>query len=433
MSYELRALMHGHFKPRTDSIYNELTKKAYPMMYEYFKDLASGIEAKILQDPDLPNPRKKYALEVARLGSRLYSGNNRVAWCGIEVPFDLLNAMGVTACFVEFVGAMLATIGMADTFLEGAEQAGFVGDTCGYHRAVMGATRKEIMPVPDFLIATTSPCSGGLAIMENLARMFEKDLFVLNIPEGDSKEGVHYLADQIKKMVEFIADHTGKPLEKEQLHKTVARTNRARKTMDVPSPTDGRLLINFGIVMPLFLGTEAAVEIAQAYKDEFTARIQDRVAGVPGEQLRLMWIQNRIQFKNPTVELLEKQYQANIVVDELNDIFWEPIDPDDPFTSFARRAISLPLNGHVERRIKHLQKLAKAYKLDGAINPCHWGCRQGTGARGLISNGLNEIGVPVLNLEVDCVDTRNFAEGQLRTRIEAFMEMLESRPRPLQQ
>jgi benzoyl-CoA reductase/2-hydroxyglutaryl-CoA dehydratase subunit BcrC/BadD/HgdB len=86
----------------------------------------------------------------------------------------------------------------------------------------------------------------------------------------------------------------------------------------------------------------------------------------------------------------------------------------------------------MQGRIKHLHKLARAYSLDGAINPCHWGCRQGTGARGLISDGLKEIGVPVLNLEVDCVDKRNFAEGQLRTRIEAFMEMLESRPRPWQ-
>jgi benzoyl-CoA reductase/2-hydroxyglutaryl-CoA dehydratase subunit BcrC/BadD/HgdB len=38
--------------------------------------------------------------------------------------------------------------------------------------------------------------------------------------------------------------------------------------------------------------------------------------------------------------------------------------------------------------------------------------------------GLNDVGVPVLNLEVDCVDERNFAAGQVRTRIEAFMEML---------
>jgi benzoyl-CoA reductase/2-hydroxyglutaryl-CoA dehydratase subunit BcrC/BadD/HgdB len=68
--------------------------------------------------------------------------------------------------------------------------------------------------------------------------------------------------------------------------------------------------------------------------------------------------------------------------------------------------------------------------VDGVINPCHWGCRQGTGARGLVTEGLKQIGVPVLNLEVDCADPRNFAEGQLKTRLEAFVEMLTSRPRP---
>jgi benzoyl-CoA reductase/2-hydroxyglutaryl-CoA dehydratase subunit BcrC/BadD/HgdB len=407
------------------------------MMYEYFKDMASGIEAKLLQDPKRPNPRKKYALEIARLGSRLYSGNHKVAWSGLAVPFDLLNAMGITSCFVEFVGAVLASTGMADPFLEEAEQAGFVGDTCGFHRSVIGAARKEIIPQPDFLIATTCPCTGGIAIMENLAHMFKKDLFVLNVPQEDSEQNVSYLADQIKDMVDFVAQQTGETLNESKVRQAIEKTNSAREIMknvyqlaqNVPSPTDGRLLINLGIIMPLFIGTDSAIEIAQAYKDEFTARIDNGIQGVPDEKLRLLWIQNRIQFKNPLVELLEKEYQANIVSDELNDIYWDPIDPDDPYTGLARRSIALPLNGNIQRRIQHLQKLARAYKLDGAINPCHWGCRQGTGARGMISDGLKEINVPVLNLEVDCVDTRNFAEGQLRTRIEAFMEMLESRPR----
>jgi benzoyl-CoA reductase/2-hydroxyglutaryl-CoA dehydratase subunit BcrC/BadD/HgdB len=398
-------------------------------MYQYFKDMAAGIETKILQDPNLPNPRKKYALEVARLGSRLYSSDHTVAWCGIAVPFDLLNAMGITCCFVEFVGAVLAATGMADPFLEEAEQAGFISDTCGYHRAVIGAARKKIMPEPDFLIATTCPCSGGVAVMENLAHMFGKDLFVLNIPQENSEQSVAYLADQIK--------DTGESIDKRKLRKAVENTNRTRKILEevyqlaqeVPSPTDGRLLINFGLVMPLFFGTSAAIDIAQAYKDEFRSRIQNGIQGVPNEKLRLLWIQNRIQFNHPLVELLEIQYGANIVSDELNDIYWDPIDPQDPYSGMARRAAAIPLNGSIEGRIKHLCKLARAYKLDGAINPCHWGCRQGTGARGLISDGLKEIGVPVLNLEVDCMDKRNFAEAQLRTRIEAFIEMLESRLR----
>jgi benzoyl-CoA reductase/2-hydroxyglutaryl-CoA dehydratase subunit BcrC/BadD/HgdB len=410
------------------------------MMYEYFKDMASGIEAKILQDPTLPNPRKKYALEVARLGSRLYSGKDQVAWCGIAVPFDLLNAMGVTSCFVEFVGAALASTGMVEPLLEEAEQAGFVGDTCGFHRSVIGAARKGIMPEPDFLIASTCPCSGGVAVLENLAHMFNKDLFVLNVPQEESEQNIQYLADQIKDMTDFISQHTGAPLDENKLHQAVEKTNSAREIMQdmyrlaqkMPSPTDGRLLINFGIVMLLFLGTDAAIDIAQAYKDEFSARIDNGIQGVPDEKLRLLWIQNRIQFKNPLVDLLEKEYQANIVSDELNDIYWDSIDPDDPYTGMARRAIAKPLNVNMQSRIRHLQKMARNYKLDGAINPCHWGCRQGTGARGLISDGLKKINVPVLNLEVDCMDTRNFAEGQLRTRIEAFVEMLETRSRPWQ-
>jgi benzoyl-CoA reductase/2-hydroxyglutaryl-CoA dehydratase subunit BcrC/BadD/HgdB len=405
------------------------------MMLQYFKDLESGIAEKLKQNPDIPNARKKYALEVARLGRRLYSGENSVAWCGITAPFDLLSAMGVTSCFVEFIGAMLATTGTIGTFLDHAEQSGYASDICGYHRSVLGSAKQGLMPVPDFLIATSCPCTGGLAVMENLAELFKKELFVLHIPQDESEKSVKYLANQIERMAEFVSSHTGRPLDKEALGRAIENTNRARELMKevfglashIPSPTNGHDLSNFGIVMALLLGTEAAVEISEAYRDEFAARNREMKPGMPGEKHRLMWIQNRIQFKNPLDRLLREQYSANIVVDELNSITWEPVDPDDPYTGLARRAISIPFNGTINRRVSHLQKLALTYKIDGAINPCHRGCRQGAGARGLISEGLREIGIPVLNLEVDVVDPRDFAEGQLATRVEAFIEMLGSR------
>ncbi len=119
-----------------------------------------------------------------------------------------------------------------------------------------------------------------------------------------------------------------------------------------------------------------------------------------------------------------KNLDAKIVVDELNNICWEPMDIDNPFESIAKRMISNPFSMSSSERIKQIVKLAEEYKIDGVINPCHWGCRQGTGIRGLISKELKEIGVPVLNLEIDCVDSRNLAKGQIETRIEAFTEML---------
>jgi len=406
------------------------------MMLQFFQDLERGIEGSAREGDGGMTPRRRYALEVARLGRRLYSGEGKMAWCGVVAPFDLLSAMGVTSCFVEFVGAMLASTGMAGEFIEAADGGGFSSDACSYHRSVMGAALKGVMPVPDILVGTTNPCSGGLAVIENLASRFSRPLFVLHIPQDESGGNVAYLAGQFRRLARFVTEQTGLPLDPERLRRAIENTNRFhavgselyRLAQHVPSPATSRDLSNFGIVMPLFLGSEAAVEVAETYRDAFKKRIDAGNGGVPGERFRLLWIQNRIQFRHPLEKMLEEQYGAAVVVDELNDFTWEAIDPAEPFEGMARRAISIPFNGTIETRVEHLKKLARLYKVHGAVNPCNWGCRQGTGARGLMEAGLREIGVPVLNLEVDCVDDRKFGEGQLRTRLEAFLEMLDARP-----
>jgi benzoyl-CoA reductase/2-hydroxyglutaryl-CoA dehydratase subunit BcrC/BadD/HgdB len=402
------------------------------MMLDYFKQLEGGLEAKFQQAGLQTRARKKMALETARLGIRLYSGENQVAWCGVAAPFDLLNAMGVTSCFVEFVGAMLASTGNAAPMLETAEQGGYATDICSYHRAINGAAAQGLMPEPDYLIATTCPCSSGMATVENLARHFEKDLFVLNIPSRQDKESVDYLAGQMRSLVEFVTAHTGRPLDPAYLAAAMERSNRARELLvevyrlaqAVPTPARRRDLVNLAFIMMLLAGTDAAIEVAETYRDEFKPKVEAGAGGVEGEKLRLLWIQNRIQFKNPLEQWIEEEFGAAVVVDELNDVTWEPIDPQDPFPGLAARILSFPLNGPIERRIEHLRRLARDYRVDGVLAPCHWGCRQGTGARGLMADGMKEIGVGFLALEVDCVDTRQFSEGQLKTRLQAFCEML---------
>ncbi|MFH1114816.1 MAG: 2-hydroxyacyl-CoA dehydratase family protein [Pseudomonadota bacterium] len=404
-------------------------------MYDFFANRVSGIQAAIENAPDRPNANKRYALEQSRLGKNLYSGSGKVVWSGICVPFEVLNAMGVTACFVEFMGGAAASMGTAQMMMEEAEHAGYPAEMCGYHRAVVGAARKGLMPEPAFLIGTTAFCTGGLSVLEVLARHYRKDLFVLHIPQDNIPKNVDYLADQIRNMAEFVGDHTGEPLEHRKLAEAIELSNSARAVMldvyklgrSVPTPVRAKDLRNFGILMPLFLGTEAAIDIARAFRDEFMNRLEAGGGGVPEERLRLMWLQTRIQFDNPVIDWLENRFGVAVAVEELNHVHWSPLDPDDPFRSLARRIITHGFNGPTSQRIDILKDLAKNYRVDGAINPCHWGCRQGTGSRGLIYEALKEIGVPVINLDTDCVDSRNFSEGQLKTRIEAFVEVLESR------
>ncbi len=405
-------------------------------MQTFFQGLEDRILTRLRESPEAVSPQRIFSLELVRLGKRLSDADNQVAWCGVGAPYEIINAMGVTSAFVEFISGMLAAAGMADSFLETAEHAGYSPDGCAYHRAVVGAALKEFLPAPGFFIATTCTCTAGMALLENLARIYKKDLFSIHVPYGQTVADVRYLADQIRSMTDFIAGHTHKPLDKDALRQAIINTNQAREIVldvlhmarQVPSPANGRELGNLLISSLMLLGTDSAVTIAKSYQTEFKRRIRQSISGVSGERLRLLWIQNRIQFRNPLIKLLEEEYRTVVVVDELNNITWDPIDPDNPYEGVARRILSVPFNGPVVNRIDQLRKLAKEYQVNGAVNPCHWGCRQGTGGRGLIERGLKEIGVPVLNLEVDAVDSRHFAEGQLRTRLGAFLEMLEGKP-----
>ncbi len=401
------------------------------MMYDYFKNMVDGVSQKLLQDPDSINAKKKYVLEIAKIGQKLYTRDEKIAWCGVTIPFDLLNSMGVTSCFVEFVGAMLSSNETAPIFIKEAEDSGYAPDSCAYHRAVTGAMLKDIMPEPDFVIGSSSPCTAGLAVMEDMARRFKKDFFILNVPQNNSKESVKFLTDQIKEMTRFITAHTQKPLSMEKLGRALEFFNESSLILkdiynlakQTPSPVDNKLLKDFGTVIGLIMGTREGVKICQAFKDELIDRIESKKIDPSKEKIRIMWIQNRIQYKFPIEKMLE-DFGVKIVVDELNDVTWEPMDPDNPFESIAKRIISIPYSLGTSERIAHMQLLAREYKLDGAINPCHWGCRQGTGVRGLTTKGLKDVNVPVLNLEIDCVDSRNLAQGQIETRLEAFVEML---------
>ncbi len=408
------------------------------MMKEYFDGIVGGIEERIKNDPENASPRMKYALEVSRLGARLYGGSDRVAWCGVLAPFDVLSAFGVASCYVEFVGASLAASGMAGPMLEASEHEGHSPDTCAYHRAVVGAAGKGLMPTPDFLIATSCPCTAGVTTMENLARHFKKELFVLHIPQENTDSNVRYLTGQLEDMVEFVAKQTGQSVDWGAIGKAVTLSNQTSEFLteiydlaaSVPSPVRSRDLRDFGVVMPLISGTQAALDTAKVFRDELRARVESGEGGIEDERLRLLWIQNRIQFKNPLEKILEQEHKAVVVVDELNSVTWDPVDPDDPLPGVAKRMLSSPFAGRIDARCDHLKKLVRKYKVDGVVNPCHWGCRQGTGARGLFADTLRNMDIPVLNLEVDCVDARSFAEGQLKTRIGAFCEMLAERARP---
>jgi len=397
----------------------------------YFDGLVSALEKKL---EEKKTARRLLVYETGKIGRKLFDDRYASAWTGVFVPFEIFQAMDVGAVFIEFVGAMLGSTGQAAAFLEGSERAGYTPDGCAYHRALMGAARAGIMGTPDILIGATAPCDGGLKTILNLSDMTGIEAFVLDIPPLPlEKDKISYLVGQYHAMMDYITRMTGTKADPERLREVAKASNRARSTIkelyeickQAPAPVTSDTLKNFQIIFALLMGSEEGVEVANAFLGEAKAHAENGCAGLPEEKFRLMWVQNRIQYKNNLIDYLQENYGAKMVIDELNYIYWDDLDEDNPLEGLAVRQIMHPLNGPADNRLKILKNLAEEYGVQGAINPSHWGCRQNCGMRQLMKDELQGIGIPFINLDVDCVDDRNYFEGQLKTRLQGFMEMIE--------
>jgi hypothetical protein len=67
----------------------------------------------------------------------------------------------------------------------------------------------------------------------------------------------------------------------------------------------------------------------------------------------------------------------------------------------------------------------KTWNVDGAIITCPYSCRVYAMSTLIIKKAIGEeLGIPVMALEIDAYDTRQYSAGQLRARVEAFAELL---------
>ncbi|MFC1848771.1 2-hydroxyacyl-CoA dehydratase subunit D [candidate division CSSED10-310 bacterium] len=401
-------------------------------LQQYFNQLVHEVGQKIEQKE---TPRRLLAYEIGRLGQNMFDHRYSVAWTGVFIPFEILQAMGLASFFVEFVGAILAGSGLVGNFVQIAENEGYSTDGCAYHKAVIGASMSGLLPKPDVLIGASIPCDGGLKTMYVLGDLAQQPVYSLQIPYQCSAENISYLVAQFHEMCQHVTRQTGRVLDHDQLRENIQRANESRRLLVelyelskiVPSPITTSDLKNFAITFALLSGTEAGINVAQAFVSEMKKRSARRTSIQDDEKYRLLWIQNRIQFPNTLLDILSQKYQAKLVIDELNYIYWDELDAHNAFETLAVRLINHPFNGPLHRRLDVLRKLAQDYQIQGVINPAHWGCRQSCGARRLFHQLFDELEIPIIDLDVDCVDDRNFSEGQMLTRLESFMEIIEKR------
>lgn len=372
-----------------------------------------------------------------------------VAWVASTFPVEMLIAMDVIPVWPENYASVCAARQVSVRLCEAAEREGFSRDLCSYARCVLGSIseKKDLpeggMPKPDFLVASTCACDTHLKWFQVVSRRLNCPLFLLDVPYNitsadsenlESRHIEHYVS-QLEELISFLEKQTGTKLDKDKLRETTALSDRTsdlwmeiqdyRKT--IPTPMGARDAFSAVFFMLCIPGTQMAVDFYERLRHEVRDRTKSNVGIIEYEKYRLVWDNLPMWFNLRLFDYLNS-LGIVIVAETFSHVWAGSLDPSKPLESLARKYLPNFANATVGRRIDLIVSLVKTFGADGVVLPTNWGCRMMSIGETIVKDAVyRKLGVPSLIIDVDSSDWRNYNKAQVKTKIEAFIEMLSKR------
>lgn len=374
------------------------------------------------------------ALELTRWA---YQRRRPVIWASVCVPTELIYGLGGVPFMPEVAAAFGASLRCAPAMLAAAESAWYLSDLCSFHRCACGMALKDLLPRPDAVLASESLCDGAKRFLQQLAERYGSPFCLLEVPYEESEGAYKQLASRLEGIALDLIDRSKGRLKPDGLPEAIALSNRARAAyleacrwrQAVPAPWSGSRALNYLAFFFLAFGSPRLVDFYEDLAADLAERVESGYAAVPGEKYRLLWLHMRPYYGSELFNFLEGEKKAALAFEEYNYLYWPELDPNQPFLSLARKMLAHPGWGPVEHRMASILEMCRTYRVEGVVHFGQWGCRQTNGGVRVIKDGLAAAGIPFLNLDGDGIDSRNFLAEQARTRLEAFLELIDFKRR----
>ena len=348
-------------------------------------------------------------------------------WSNIFAPCEIMKSMGIRTLSIECLSCYFSGYHLEDFFIDYAQNTGIAPTLCSYHKTFVGAIDSGAVPVPEYAVTTSLSCDGNLNTFRYLEKKKGVPFTFLDVPYRDDEASVSYLADQLRELAEKLSETFGVRFSEEKLRETIRIENETRKELFRFFELQNTYYYPGEIISQLYLmmGTHLLIG-TQEFLDLIRFMVEDIQTYPKFEGKRILWI-HLLPFYQETLKKYfngSKEYQitaGDIVID-----YMEEMDPEKPFESLAKKIIRNLYNGSYSRKADMVGELADRLKPDAVIHFCHWGCKQASGGSLILKDRMKEKGIPTLILDGDGIDKRNSHDGQIKTRLEAFLELLET-------
>ena len=378
---------------------------------------------------------------ISNYFKKAYDNDSKVVYVNALVPAEILMAMDIIPFNLGTVGGILAQGRTTTKFINLAEQNYVSSDVCSTTRCLMGAALNNALPTPDFLVLTSGPCDVDSHLIRTLSQHYGKTWLLLDIPiyYEDEEVALVYLENQIKNMVTVLEETLNLKMDFEKLKVAIAYSNETFINIEkinefakmIPTPLS--IIESIDIVSSLHLtGSKEMAEIYREKHEELSKKIQNTKYEAKRKP-RILWHGLRTYYTNEIFEHLENNCKVEILSE--SDVYgashygWDRLDPDQPYRSLAKKMIRSTTNYCTvnERFIRQIPEKIGEYSLDGVIALNSRGCRHLVSLNQVLRDIFSTNNLPFLEIDCDFIDHRDYAFEQMKTRIDAFAELLYGR------
>ena len=292
----------------------------------------------------------------------------------------------------------------------------------------------------DILLAETT-CDGKKKMYELMGKM--KPMHVMNLPQtAEGEDALNIWHNEMKKFKTYLEGQLGVEITDEKLRDAINLMNRERDAMKRlhklnmhnPAPMTGMDMMLAQWLKGFNVDKEYGIDLIERLVSEVEENIEKGIYAFDEKAPRILLTGCPIGSGSEKVLRALEDAGASVVALE-NCTGYKPLevmvdeDPNkDPLLALAEKYLQTPCSCMTPNnpRFDLIKRMSEEYEVDGVVDltwvACHTYAIESFTLKKFVEGEMN---LPFIQIETDYSDSDT---GQVRTRVEAFLETIEKAP-----
>ena len=303
--------------------------------------------------------------------------------------------------------------------------------------AAIAPIKQMQIPMPDFVLCCNNICNCMTKWYENIARMHNIPLVMIDIPYNNTvtvdDTYVAYIRGQFDAAIKQLEQISGRKFDEAKFKEACANANRTAKAwlkvcdylQYKPAPYSGFDLFNHMADVVTARGKVAAAEAFEQLAVDLEKAIQEGTTTTPFPE------KYRVMFEGipcwPKLPALFKPLKANGV--NVTAVVYAPAFGFvyDDLDSMVRAYCKAPNSVCIEQGVDWREGICRDNKVDGVLVHYNRSCKPWSGYMAEMQRRFTkDLGIPCAGFDGDQADPRNFNAAQYETRVQGLVEAMEA-------